>query len=186
MVDQTTRFRLIDRWPTLLGLIGAGATIAAILGGGADVDLAPGVAAMMAIYPATWAIGRPTSAFLVFAALIVITVLAIVVDVEGAVVMTVVLGLAWLWALAVGRAEDRYWFTVETLGMIFFGGLTIAAFLADSRLGLALAGVGWLTHGLWDAYHFVRNRIVSRSWSELCAVVDIPVGATLILVSFLR
>jgi hypothetical protein len=184
MVNETATGRLVDRWPTAVGLVLAAATVAAIVSG-ADVDLGPGVAAMMAIYTATWAIGRPMAAFWVFGGLIVITVLAILVDVEGAIAMAVVLGLTWIWALVTRRTEDSRWLTIETLGVLFFGSLTIAAFLADARLGVVLAGVGWFTHGLWDAYHFVKNRIVSRSWSELCAVVDIPVGTALIVVGLL-
>jgi hypothetical protein len=91
----------------------------------------------------------------------------------------------WLWVLARGRARDRPWFAIETLGLVFFGGLTIAAVVADARLAGILAGVGWFTHGLWDAYHFAKDRVVARSWSELCAVVDIPIGTALIVVSII-
>lgn len=187
MVNETTTApRLVDRWPTAVGLVLAAAAIAGIIAGGADIDLLPGVAAMMAIYPATWATGKPMAAFLMFGGTIVAGGLAFALQLEGAIVMTVILVVAWLWALVVGRAQDRYWFTVETLGMIFFGGLTIAGFLLDTNLGIILAGVGWLTHGLWDAFHYVRNKIVSRNWSELCAVVDIPVGVALIVAGIIR
>lgn len=187
MVNETTTgARLVDRWPTAVGLVLAAAAITGIIAGGADIDLLPGVAAMMAIYPATWATGKPMAAFLMFGGTIVAGGLAFALQLEGAIVMTVILVVAWLWALVVGRAQDRYWFTVETLGMIFFGGLTIAGFLLDTNLGIILAGVGWLTHGLWDAFHYVRNKIVSRNWSELCAVVDIPVGVALIVAGIVR
>lgn len=187
MVNETTTgARLVDRWPTAVGLVLAAAAITGIIAGGVDIDLLPGVAAMMAIYPATWATGKPMAAFIMFGGTIVAGGLAFALQLEGAVVMTVILAVAWLWALVVGRAQDRYWFTVETLGMIFFGGLTIVGFLLDDNLGVILAGVGWLTHGLWDAFHYVRNKIVSRSWSELCAVVDIPVGLALIVAGIVR
>jgi hypothetical protein len=78
------------------------------------------------------------------------------------------------------------WFTIETFGLVVFGGLTIAAFVADARLAAFLAGVGWFTHGLWDAYHFAKDRIVTRTWSEMCLVVDIPVGAALIVASIVK
>ncbi|MBM7790882.1 hypothetical protein [Tenggerimyces flavus] len=187
MVNETTTgARLVDRWPSAVGLILAAAAIAGIVATKGGVDLTPGVAAMMAIYPATWATGRPMAAFLMFGGTIVVGALAFILKLEGALVMTVVLVAAWLWAIVVGRAQDRYWFTVETVGMIFFGGLTIAAFVVDSNLGVVIAGVGWLTHGLWDAFHYVRNKIVSRNWSELCAVVDIPVGVALIIAGIVR
>ena len=183
---ETTTSRLIERWPTALGLILAAGPVAVILGVAghkADSDFGPGAAAMMAIYLAAYAIGKPVSAWLAFAGVIAFSALLSVLDIEGAVGITVVLGLLWLLVLERGRAQDGHWFTVETLGLVFFGGLTIAAFVADARLAGVLAGVGWLTHGLWDAYHFAQDRVVSRTWSEMCAVVDIPVGAALIVVS---
>jgi hypothetical protein len=186
LTTDMTASRLLDRWPTALGLVVATGVVTLILG--LDVDDAasafgPGAAAMMVIYLAAYAIGKPVSAWLAFVALIPAAAVQSIFGIDGAVGMTVILGLLWLWALTRGRAHDRYWFTVETSGLVFFGGLTIAAFAADARLAGVLAGIGWFTHGLWDAYHFAKDRVVSRTWSEMCAVVDIPVGAALIAVS---
>lgn len=176
--------RMIERWPTALGLVWAAAAVALIQGLDVDdaaSDFGPGAAAMMAIYLAAYAIGKPVSAWLAFATVIPTSILMSVLGIEGAVGMTVLLALVWLLALLRGRAQDRPWFTLETVGVVFFGGLTIAAFVADARLAAVLAGIGWLMHGLWDAYHFAKDRVVSRTWSEMCAVVDIPVGAALIV-----
>jgi hypothetical protein len=190
MAAKTTTSDLTERWPTALGLVVAASVIAAVIVG-LDVDdvadeFAPGVATMMGIYLAAYAIGRPASAWLAFVALVAVAVLVGPLGLDAAVVMTAVLGPLWLWVLARGRAHDRPWFGIETLGLVFFGGMTIAAVLADARLAGILAGVGWFTHGLWDAYHFAKDRVVVRSWSEMCAVVDIPIGTALIVVSIIR
>jgi hypothetical protein len=179
---------LTERWPSGLGLVIAGVAGTVIVG--LDVDevadnFAPGVATMMGVYLAAYALGRPAAAWPAFAVLVVIAALVGDLIVDAGVAMTAILGLLWLWVLARGRARDRPWFSIETLGLVFFGGLTIAAVVADARLAGILAGVGWLTHGLWDAYHFAKDRVVVRTWSELCAVVDIPVGALLIVVSII-
>jgi hypothetical protein len=182
-ITETTTPRLVERWPTVLGLVTAAGVVAVIVGRDVvDVaeDFVPGAAAMMAIYLAAYAVGRPASAWLAFAGVIAVSAVLTSVGIEGATGLTGILVLTWLWALARGRASDTPWFTIETLGLVLFGGLTVAAFVADARVAAVLAGVGWLTHGLWDAYHFAKDRIVSRSWSEMCAVVDIPVGAALI------
>jgi hypothetical protein len=186
----TTSTRLSERWPTALGLVVAGGVCVAVILG-LDVDdvadeFAPGIATMMGIYLVAYAVGKPGAAWWGFVGLFAVAVLVGPLGLDAAVVMTAVLGLLWLWVLARGRASDRPWFAVETLGLVFFGGLTIAAVVADARLAGILAGVGWFTHGLWDAYHFAQNRVVVRSWSELCAVVDIPVGTVLIVVSIVR
>jgi hypothetical protein len=185
-ITETTTARLTERWPTAVGLVVAAGGVAVILGLDVDEaasDFGPGAAAMMVIYVAAYAIGKPMSAWLAFAGVIAVAALQGVVGIEGAVGMTVVLGLMWLLALARRRAQEPYWFTVETLGVVVFGGLTIAAFVADARLAGVLAGVGWFTHGAWDSYHFAKDRVVSRTWSELCAVVDIPIGVALIVAS---
>ena len=174
---------LTARWPAALGLVVAGAGAAVIAGGDVEKDFAPGIATMMGIYLAAYAVGRPAAAWPAFAVLGSVAALMGVLGVEAAVVMTALLVPLWLWVLARGLADDRPWFALETLGLVVFGGLTLGAFLADATLAGILAGVGWLTHGLWDAYHFVKDRVVARSWSELCAVVDIIVGTLLIAVS---
>jgi hypothetical protein len=180
-----TRFRVAERWPTALGLVVVAAVAPIILGLDVDAvadDFAPGIATMMGIYLAAYAIGRPVAAWLAF---VVLGAVAAVVesDVDTGIIMTAILGLLWLWVLARGRASDKPWFTIQTLGLVVFGGLTLAAVLADARLAGIVAGVGWLSHGVWDAYHFAKDRVVVRTWSEMCAVVDIPVGILLIVVS---
>jgi hypothetical protein len=124
-----------------------------------------------------------TSAWLAFVGLVAVAALPGPLSLDAAVVMTAVLGSLWLWVLARGRARDQAWLAIETLGLVFFGAMTIAAVVADARLAGILAGVGWLTHGLWDASHFANDRVVVRSWSEMCAVVDVPVGTALIAIS---
>jgi hypothetical protein len=189
MAEVTTASGLTDRWPTALGLAVAGAAAPIILGLDGDEvadNFAPGIATMMGIYLAAYAIGKPAAAWPAVAVLVAVAALVGDILVDAGVAMTAILGLLWLWVLARGRTSDRPWFTIETLGLVVFGGLTIAAVVADARLAGILAGVGWLTHGLWDAYHFAKDRVVVRTWSELCAVVDIPVGTLLIAVSILR
>ena len=46
-----------------------------------------------------------------------------------------------------------------------------------------IAGVGFFSHGLWDAYHFTRNEVVNRPWSETCVVVDLILGPVLVVVA---
>jgi hypothetical protein len=189
MTTGATTSGLTERWPFALGLVIAAGVCAAVIAG-LDVndvadEFAPGIATMMGIYLVAYATGKPTSAWLAFVGLVAVALLVGPLGLDAAVVMTAVLGPLWLWVLARGRVRDRPWFAIETLGLAFFGGLTIAAVVADARLAGILAGVGWFTHGLWDAYHFAKDRIVVRSWSEMCAVVDIPIGTALIVVSII-
>lgn len=182
----TMTARLARRWPTALALIAAVVCTVIIFGRNADVEFAPGIAIMMGAYPAAYAIGKPAAVWPAFGVLLGVVVVFAALDIDVGYGMTAVLVVLWLCVLAVGRARDGRWFVVETTGLLFFGAITIAALAVDPRLGGVLAGVGWLSHGLWDVYHWIHDRVVNRSWSEMCAVLDIPVGLLLILVSLLR
>lgn len=183
---MTVPARLAQRWPTVLALAAVAGCCVLIFRLSADVELAAGIATMMCVYPAAYAIGRPWAAWPAFGGAGVVAGGFFAVGIDVGIGMTAVLVLLWVWALARGLARDGRWFGIETAGVFAFGAVTVMALAVDPRLGGVLAGVGWFAHGFWDAYHYVHDRVVNRPWSEMCAVVDIPVGLLLIVVSLLR
>jgi hypothetical protein len=182
--------RLTDRWPTALALVVIAGVIVilAVLGRAAEL-FGPAVALMAGIYLMAYAIGRPWTAWVAFLVLStvvsVLHVLAGLLDhsVDPGVGMTVVLVALWLWAVARHRYSDSPTFTIQTAGMVVFGAFTLVCAAVEPRLGAAVAGIGWLAHGAWDVYHFRRNSVVNRPWSEFCAVVDLGVGIALLVVA---
>jgi hypothetical protein len=186
MTTMTVAARLSKRWPTALALVAVAGCVVLVFRLSADVELAAGIATMMCVYPAAYAIGKPAAAWPAFGGAVLVALGFFAAGVDVGLGMTAVLVLLWLCALATGLARDGRWFGIETAGVFGFGAITVAALSVDPRLGGVLAGVGWFAHGLWDAYHFVHNRVVNRPWSEMCAVVDIPVGLLLIVISLLR
>lgn len=180
------RSSLAARWPTALGLVGVAGAVPAIVLTGAEAEFAPGVAAMAGMYLGAYALGRPATVWLAFPAVAALMAVMAVIGLNVAVGMTVVLVWAWLWTLVAGRREDGRLFTVQTGGMVLFGAITLAAVAVDPRIGGVLAGVGFFAHGLWDVAHFRANKVVNRPWSEFCAVVDLPVGLTLLVVALTR
>ena len=38
-------------------------------------------------------------------------------------------------------------------------------------------------HAAWDTVHYVQNRVVARSYAEFCAVLDLLVGAAILLMA---
>ena len=44
-------------------------------------------------------------------------------------------------------------------------------------------GIAILSHAAWDAYHYLRNRVVVRSYAEFCAVVDLLLGAAILFMT---
>ena len=63
--------------------------------------------------------------------------------------------------------------------MVGFGGLALAGLAVDPDLGRYLVAAGWFAHGIWDLVHLRANKVVARSYAELCAVVDILIAAEL-------
>ncbi len=186
--QTSMRGRLADRWPTGLGLLGVAGAITVIVLDDRDAGVfGPIVVGMAGMYMIAYAIGLQWTVWVGFAVLsAVVSVLQALRDREvswadPAIGMTVVVVLLWLWAVARGRYKERDTFWVQTVGMVGFAALTLLCAAVDPRWGAAVAGVGFFAHGLWDAYHFKINKVVSRSYAEFCAVVDVGVGTALII-----
>jgi hypothetical protein len=58
-----------------------------------------------------------------------------------------------------------------------------AAAAAGPQWGQYLVGAGWIFHAGWDLWHHRRNLVVPRPFAEWCAVVDLIIGASAILVA---
>ncbi|MFC6016965.1 hypothetical protein ACFP2T_12200 [Plantactinospora solaniradicis] len=184
------RTKLADRWPTALAIVATAGAVAVMVLLDREVELfGPSIAVMAGIYLMAYALGRPSTAWLAFVVLsAVVSVLHVldnrqVLGIDPAVGMTVVLVLLWLWTVARRRFTEGRTFSIQTAGMVGFGALTLLCATVQPRLGIALAGVGFLAHGVWDAYHFKVNQVVNRPWSEFCAVVDLGVGVALLVVA---
>lgn len=182
--------RLTDRWPTALAIVTVGFAIGLMALVDNEADLfGPSVAVMAGIYLLAYALGPPWTAWIAFPALsVVMSVLQVLHERDVAradpfVGIVVVLVLLWLLAIARRRFTDLDTFSLQTAGMVVFGVITLVCADAAPRLGTAVAGIGFLAHGLWDAYHFRVDKVVHRSWSEYCAVIDIPTGIALIVVA---
>ncbi|MBM0278990.1 hypothetical protein [Micromonospora tarensis] len=192
MTQQTSarRPRLVDRWPVVVALVlVAGAvTVIALVNEHAEL-FGPAVATMAGIYLMAYALGRPSSAWLAFAVLsAVVTGLHLLarlgsLPVEPAVGMTLVLVPLWVWAAVRHRCAPTRTMSVQTAGMLAFGAITLLTATTQPQVGTAVAGVGFLAHGLWDAYHYRADLVVSRSWAQFCAVVDLGVGLALVVAS---
>jgi predicted PurR-regulated permease PerM len=68
--------------------------------------------------------------------------------------------------------------------MLAFGSTVLAAlYVVYPNLGGTLVGIAILGHGAWDAYHYLRNRVVPRSYAEFCAVLDLVLGAAILFMT---
>jgi hypothetical protein len=182
-----TSGRLIGRWPTGLALIAIGGVFAVITLVGREAEyFGPSVAVMAGIYLVAYALGRPWTAWPAFLGLSVVMGVLHAVSSRGVdpgVAMTLLLVPLWLWAVARRRYTDVGTFTLQTAGMVVFGLITLVCAAVQPEAGAAVAGVGFLAHGAWDAYHFAVDKVVNRPWSEFCGVIDLVTGTALLIVA---
>jgi hypothetical protein len=188
----TKQSTLADRWPTALAIACAAGAIAAIaLLDRDDVDFGPVVVLMAGIYLMAFALGRRWTAWVAFAVLS--TVMGVlngldnagVLPFEPAVGISLAVVLVWVWTVVRRRYADGGTFSVQTAGMVVFGGATLLCLALAPRWGELVAGLGFVAHGAWDAYHYRHNKVVSRSYAEFCGVIDLTVGPALIIASLL-
>lgn len=83
-------------------------------------------------------------------------------------------------------ARSGRWFTIQTAGLVVFGAFTVLAVVLKPTVGGVLVGIGRIGHGIWDITHFVKNKVVDRTWSEFFAVVDIPDGVAIVVATLVR
>ena len=98
-----------------------------------------------------------------------------------AAVTAIVVAVLWLSTVLRRRYADGPMFIIQTAGMLAFGTCTLVCAVIAPHWALALAGVAFLAHGAWDAYHFRANKVVDRPYAEFCGVLDALVGPALII-----
>ena len=169
---------LLHRWPTALGI-----AVAAL----ATFDLRDGLefatltVLLALIYLGAAALDRRWTAWVLLLAGLPI---ATFIPSTSEVVPSVVLLIAALVFLVLGVARGLWQkpggVPLQTVGMLAFGSTVLVALYVDPDLGGTLVAIALIGHAAWDAYHFVRNRVVPRSYAEFCIFVDLLLGAAIL------
>jgi hypothetical protein len=174
---------LAHRWPTALGVAVAALTVFDLRGG---TELAALTMLMPVVYLAAAALDRRRLAWIVLLA--GVTVLTVVPS-GSEVVPSVGFLAAALVFFVVGTARGELrkpgGLALQTVGVLAFGSIVLAALYVDADLGGYLVAIALLGHAAWDAHHYVRDRVVARSYAEWCAVVDLLAGAAVLFVLFM-
>lgn len=177
---------LAHRWPTALGV-----AVAALTAYGMDradeiVLLSPLVVLMALVYVGSAAVDRRWFAWVVllFAGLPLLTFVPSTSGIEPAVILLIAAAIFLAVGAAHGLLRKPGGLPLQTAGMLGFGAGMLAALYAAPELGAYLVAIGLLGHGAWDIVHYVGNRVVARSYAEFCAVLDLLVGATVLVVLF--
>ena len=166
-------------WPSVLG-----AAVAVFSGLGVDngAGLAMVVVASAFIYLAVAAQGSARSAWGWFALSIVLITVGKIVGDEWAPVL-VMLAVAVplvVWGVTRGRWPLPGGLRRQTAAMIAFGAVAVVGLALDSGVGGLLVAAGLVAHGGWDVVHHRRNRVVVRSFAELCVVLDLVLAGIIV------
>ena len=174
---------LAHRWPTALGVAVAALTVFDLRGG---TELAALSMLMPVVYLGAAALDRRRFAWVVLLA--GVAVLAVVPS-SSEVVPSVGFLAAALVFFVVGAARGELrkpgGLALQTVGVLVFGSLVLAALYVDADLGGFLVAIALLGHAVWDTHHCLRDRVVARSYAESCAVVDLLAGAAVLFVLFM-
>ncbi|MEV7624030.1 hypothetical protein [Actinoplanes sp. NPDC089786] len=169
----------LHRWPAALGLLAAGFQIVT---GANRESVAITVVVATLCYLAAAAFNRPWIAWATIAGGSVIVVAG---ELAG-LTWWVAVGLvaAGLAVIGLVTGVPRPALTAQTGALLGFGALAVTALYLDPRAGMILAGLALAAHSGWDVIHYRRNTVVPRSMAEFCMVLDLPLGAALIVLAF--
>ena len=172
---------LLHRWPTALGIAVAALAAFDLRDG---LEFATLTVLLALIYLGAAALDRRWTAWVLLLAGLPI---ATFIPSTSEVVPSVVLLIAALVFLVLGVARGLWQkpggVPLQTVGMLAFGSTVLVALYVDPDLGGKLVAIALIGHAAWDAYHFVRNRVVPRSYAEFCIFVDLLLGAAILLMT---
>jgi hypothetical protein len=170
--------RLLRRWPSALGL----AVAAVQLARDPDTEtIATVIGVAVVCYLGAAALDRR---WVAWAGCVVVSLLL---------VASQELGLTWwlvgavvaLVLVVVGLlgGVPRAPLAAQTVALVGYGGVAVAALLLGPGAGLVVAGVALAAHSGWDVVHWRRNRVVHRSLAEFCILLDVPLGVGAIVLA---
>lgn len=166
-------------WPTVIGL---GFALAVGLGVGSGFPAIVLVCAVIYLLAAVTA--RPGTAWLGF--LITSPAVAIGPLLDAEWLSLTVIGAIGLVLVVIGLIRGTWKVPVnrlQLLGVVVFGAIALGAYLVQPLLAGILIAVGLAAHAAWDIVHHRRNAVVSRSYAEFCAVLDITLAVVVVLLT---
>ena len=172
---------LTHRWPTALGVAVAALSALDLETG---LEYAALTVLMAFIHLGAAVFERPWTAWVVlFPGLPLAFVLPSSSWTDRSVILLVIGAVFLVMGVVRGQRAKPSSFSLQTAGMLVFGSAILVALYVDPGLGGKLVGITILGHGAWDAYHYLRNTVVQRSYAEFYAVVDLLLGAAILFMT---
>jgi hypothetical protein len=80
-----------------------------------------------------------------------------------------------------GQLRRRGLYALQAPAVLAFIALGLAALSVPTDIGRYFVAAGLLGHAAWDAIHWRANKIVTRSFAEWCAVLDLSLGLGILI-----
>ncbi len=180
---------LTHRWPTALGVAVAVLTFFDAEVNVEFVSVVSAIVILMAfIYLGAAALNRRRAAWELFLAGCAVLAAGRLLDSRvGPSVVFLVSALVFLLLGVVrGHMRNGGGLPLQTIGMLGFSAIGLLALPVNPTLGGYLVAAALLGHAVWDAVHLRRNRVVSRSYAEFCAVLDLLLGGAILVLLAMR
>jgi len=179
VVEEPCDHRLLQRWPTALGL--GVAALLLVTGAASRETLAIGATAAAWCYLVAAASGRRWVGWAAIPAAFVV------------ILVSEFIGLSWwtglgatglvLLIIGLRRPTSRAVLLAQASAFTVVCAVAVVALAWDARTGVVLAGLLLASHAIWDAIHYRRRSVVSRSMAEACLGLDLLLGLGLIVVT---
>jgi hypothetical protein len=173
---------LMHRWPTALGI-----AVAALAAFDAQdgLEFAELTVLMALVYLGAAALNRRWAAWVVLlAGLPLAFFISSISGIDPSVVLLVAAPVFLVLGVARGQWQRPDGLPLQIAGMLAFGSTALVAlYYVYPDLGGKLVGIAILGHAAWDAYHYLRDRVVARSYAEFCVIVDLLLGAAILFMT---
>jgi hypothetical protein len=176
---------LVHRWPTSLGV-----AVAALIAFDLQVDagfvssLSALIVVMALVYIGAAALDwRRASWAVLFAGLPLALFIPAPSGNDPSVILLVAAAAFLVVGVARGQLRRPGGLMLQGAGVLAFGSTALAALFVAPELGAYLVAFALLGHAAWDAYHYLRDKVVARSYAEFCGVLDLLVGAAILIMA---
>lgn len=172
--------KTLQWWPSLAGAVAAGVFAFDLAQGR---DLAPVVTASALIYLGAAALQKKSSAWpLFFTSLLLGGLGSFLFDLNAAWVLIILGGPLLAYGVVKGGViRPMSGLPLQTIGMLTFSAAALVALAVEPKMGALLVAVALFAHAAWDVYHHWVDRVVSRSLSEFCFVLDTALGIIILV-----
>ncbi|MFI6291349.1 hypothetical protein ACIBEJ_07155 [Nonomuraea sp. NPDC050790] len=172
------RENLLARWPSAVGLIILALT-------GPDAHVAAMIIILAALcYLAAAALGSRRSGWIVAILASVMVSIAMATPLDATLLLLAGGPVFLVYGLLRGARVDRRELGIQAAAFAGYSAIALTAMTVSPLLAVHLAALAAIGHGVWDVIHHRRDKVVTRSLTEFCMVLDFGLGVLLLAVTW--